>query len=217
MPYSPVFGDFFYSQAGGRSEAAHVFIGGNDLVERFAAGGDLTIGELGFGTGLNFAETWRQWKSLAPAGARLSFQSFELLPLARDAIGRALAAWPELDAERMALASAWPDEPSGRVRIDFGRVELVVHCGAAIDRLRDVKFSADAWFLDGFSPARNPEMWSAELMAEMARHTAPGGTFATYSAAGWVRRNLQAAGFAVSKVAGHAGKRDMSRGVLGSS
>lgn len=214
MPYSPLFGDFFYSQSGGRSEAAHVFIGGNRLQERLSAGGHFTIAELGFGTGLNFVETWRQWKQLAPEGARLSFHSFELLPMPRQAIERALSAWPEIEAERQALTAAWPDEPSGRMSIDFGGVGLVVHCGAALERLAGAKLMADAWFLDGFSPSCNPEMWSAELMAEVARLTAPGGTFATYSAAGWVRRNLQAAGFEVSKVAGHAGKRDMSIGVL---
>lgn len=214
MPYSPQFGDFFYSQSGGRSEAAHVFVSGNHLPERFAAGGHFTIGELGFGTGLNFAETWRQWKLLAPEGSSLSFHSFELLPMPRTAIDRALSAWPEIEAERVALTTAWPDAPSGRVQIDFGRVELVVHCGAALERLGGTDLMADAWFLDGFSPSCNPEMWSAELMAEVARHTASGGTFATYSAAGWVRRNLQAAGFDVCKVPGHAGKRDMSIGVL---
>lgn len=91
---------------------------------------------------------------------------------------------------------------------------LVVIVGDALDRVSAWPGRADAWYLDGFAPAKNPDMWSAELMRAVARHTAPGGTFASYTAAGWVRRNLQAAGFIVEKAPGHGGKREMIRGVL---
>ncbi len=214
MPYSVEFGDFFYSRADGRAECAHVFIAGNDLVRRFGAGGVFTVAELGFGTGLNFAETWRQWKRLAPKGARLDFESFELAPMGRADIDRALSAWPDLADERLALVAAWPEQPITDVDLDFGPVSLRVAHGDALARLGDSDLLADAWYLDGFSPARNKAMWSADLMAEVARHTRSGGTFATYSAAGWVRRNLAEAGFIVAKHPGHAGKRDMTAGRL---
>lgn len=214
MPYSPAFGDYFYSRADGRAECAHVFIGGNDLPSRFAAGGDLTIAETGFGTGLNFTETWRHWKLTVPASARLSFVSFEKYPMQRGAIARALSAWPEIDAERTALTAAWPDDASTGVALDFGDVRLTVVAGDALASIRAWEGRADAWFLDGFAPSRNPDMWSLDLMLAIAARTAAGGSFATYTSAGWVRRNLSAAGFVVEKCAGHAGKREMCRGKL---
>lgn len=220
MPYSEEFGDFYYSKADGRAECRHVFLAGNGLPDRFAGKQHFVIGELGFGTGLNFIETWAAWEAAASEGARLEFHSFELRLLDRHDMQRALAAWPDLTHRAGELVTLWPDRPVGDVVIDFesrGRpVSLHVHSGTALEQLAMGGFFADAWYLDGFSPARNPDMWSAELMRAVADRTRPGGTFATYSAAGWVRRNLHAAGFAVEKRPGHAGKRDMSAGVLAS-
>jgi tRNA U34 5-methylaminomethyl-2-thiouridine-forming methyltransferase MnmC len=218
MPYSEEFGDFYYSRADGRAECRHVFLAGNGLPDRFAGRDHFVIAELGFGTGLNFIETWTAWEAGAPEGARLEFHSFELRLLDRNDIGRALAAWPDLAAKARDLTAAWPSHPDGDVQIGFeshGRlISLHIHSGLALVQLAGATFAADAWYLDGFSPARNPEMWSAELMDSVANRTAEGGTFATYSAAGWVRRNLQAAGFRVEKRPGHTGKRDMSAGIL---
>jgi len=218
MPYSEEFGDFYYSRADGRAECRHVFLAANGLPERFAGRPHFVIAELGFGTGLNFIETWSAWEATAPQGARLDFHSFELRLLDRENIERALSAWPDLAIKARDLAESWPDQPDGDIRIDFAcgnkRIHLHIHCGPALEQLSAATFAADAWFLDGFSPARNPDMWSAELMRAVAEHTVEGGTFATYSAAGWVRRNLQAAGFRVEKRPGHSGKRDMSAGVL---
>jgi len=219
MPYSEEFGDFYYSRADGRAECRHVFLGGNGLPGRFAGRSHFIIGELGFGTGLNFLETWSAWETTVVEGASLDFHSFELHPLERRDMVRALSAWPDLAQKSSRLAAAWPEDPAAGISIDFegtgGSVRLHVHVGLALDMLEKTRFEADAWYLDGFSPARNPEMWSAELMRLVAGRTAEGGTFATYSAAGWVRRNLQAAGFSVEKRPGHVGKRDMSAGVLG--
>lgn len=218
MPYSEEFGDFYYSKADGRAECRHVFLAGNALPDRFMGTRHFVIGELGFGTGLNFIETWAAWEAAATEGARLEFHSFELHLLDRDDMRRALAAWPDLTQRAAKLIAAWPERPAGDVVIGFesrGRlVSLHIHSGPALEQLTRATFSADAWYLDGFSPARNPDMWSAELMRAVAERTMPGGTFATYSAAGWVRRNLQAAGFAVEKRPGHAGKRDMSAGIM---
>ncbi|MBP1874206.1 tRNA U34 5-methylaminomethyl-2-thiouridine-forming methyltransferase MnmC [Ensifer adhaerens] len=212
MPYSREFGDHFYCRTDGRLECGHVFLAGNGLPERWATGDAFTIGELGFGTGLNFCETWRQWKAAATGGA-LHFVSFERFPMQAEEISRALAHWPEIDAERLALVERWPAANDGRIEIDFGDgVRLTVVCGPALESLAEAAECFDAWFLDGFAPSRNPDMWSEELMRLVFDRTAPGGSFATYAAAGFVRRNLQAAGFAVEKRKGFAGKREMLRG-----
>lgn len=220
MPYSEEFGDFYYSKTDGRAECRHVFLAGNGLPDRFADTQHFVIGELGFGTGLNFIETWSAWEAVAPEGALLEFHSFELRLLDRDDMQRALAIWPDLATKTECLTAAWPDQPDGDIQIEFesrGRtISLHIHSGLALEQLTAADITANAWFLDGFSPARNPDMWSAELMSAVAKRTAGDGTFATYSAAGWVRRNLQAAGFTVEKRPGHVGKRDMSAGVLDS-
>ena len=214
MPYSPEFGDHFYCRTDGRLECGHVFLAGNGLPERWAQdrspGGDFLIGELGFGTGLNFCETWRQWKQFRDPGVRLHFMSFELYPMGRQDIGRALSHWPEIEAERVALVAAWPETPSGIIEIEAdGQTRLSVVCGPALEGVSAALSGFDAWYLDGFAPSRNPDMWSPELMRTIHDKTRPGGTFGTYAAAGFVRRNLQAAGFIVERRPGFAGKREM--------
>lgn len=214
MPFSERFGDHFYSRADGRAECHHVFMGGNGLPDRWSDAGNFTIGELGFGTGLNFLETWRTWRERRGPDGVLDFVSFEAYPMEAAAIRRALSRWPELAELAEMLLEKWPtltEEPE-RWAMD-GQTGLAVVAGEAIDGVRNWNGKADAWYLDGFAPAKNPEMWSAELMHAVAGKTAPGGTFASYTAAGWVRRNLQAAGFAVEKRPGHAGKREMICGV----
>ena len=214
MPFSTAFGDHFYCQTDGRLECGHVFLAGNDLPERWQAAEQFTIGELGFGTGLNACETWRQWKTHRRAGANLHFVSFELLPMQADEIDRALSRWPEIEAERKALVACWPSAPSGVVTIDLDdQTRLSVVCGDAFENLSASSLTFDAWFLDGFAPARNSAMWSAELMQRVYDTTKPGGTFATYAAAGFVRRNLIAAGFQVERRPGFAGKREMLCGI----
>ncbi|RVH27426.1 tRNA (5-methylaminomethyl-2-thiouridine)(34)-methyltransferase MnmD [Sinorhizobium meliloti] len=212
MPYSKEFGDHFYCRTDGRLECGHVFLAGNRLPERWEAGGTFTIGELGFGTGLNFCETWRQWKQ-SPAAGSLQFVSFERFPMQAGEIDRALAHWPEIDEERQALVANWPTNPAGQVDIAFtGQVRLTVVIGAALDGVSASPPDFDAWYLDGFAPSRNPDMWSEELMRLVFDRTVSGGSFATYAAAGFVRRNLAAAGFTVERRPGFAGKREMLRG-----
>lgn len=210
MPYSTQFGDHFYCRNDGRLECGHVFLAGNGLPERWRDASTFRIGELGFGTGLNFCETWRQWKLLRQPGQNLHFTSFELYPMAAEEIGRALSQWPEIAEERIALVAAWPAHPQGRVDIEMdAQTRLTVVVGPAIDCVTMEPADIDAWFLDGFAPSRNPDMWSQELMQAIFDRTVPGGSFATYAAAGFVRRNLQAAGFAVERRPGFAGKREM--------
>ncbi|HCL63592.1 MAG TPA: 5-methylaminomethyl-2-thiouridine methyltransferase [Rhizobium sp.] len=214
MPYSTAFGDHFYCQTDGRLECGHVFLAGNGLPQRWAKEGPFRIGELGFGTGLNACETWRQWKSTRQPGGRLHFVSFELYPMNGEDIARALSRWPEIAAERDALVASWPSDPRGIVDLLLDDVtRLTVVCGDALENVSRSDLVFDAWYLDGFAPSRNAAMWSPELMQALFEKTASGGSFATYAAAGFVRRNLIAAGFAVERRKGFAGKREMLCGV----
>jgi tRNA U34 5-methylaminomethyl-2-thiouridine-forming methyltransferase MnmC len=210
MPVSLRFGDPFYALGQGLAESRHVFLAGNDLPARFRDG--FRIAELGFGTGLNVLAAARAWRDCAAAG-HLLVTSFEAFPLAAGDAARALAAFPEIAPEAAALLARWEVTRGGRCTIAPG-VDLEVIPGDARQTLPHWGGKADAWFLDGFAPARNPELWGAGLLAEVARHTAPGGTFATYTAAGEVRRNLAAAGFAVVRQAGYGRKRHMTAGRL---
>jgi tRNA U34 5-methylaminomethyl-2-thiouridine-forming methyltransferase MnmC len=214
MPYSTAFGDHFYCRSDGRAECGHVFLAGNGLPERWLTDEAFTIGELGFGTGLNFCETWRAWKeTVSGPSASLHFVSFELFPLDRASIGKALSRWPEITAEKEALLAQWPENPSGVVELAWDQVRLSVLCGDALASLANSNLVLDAWYLDGFAPSRNGAMWSEDLMRSVFDHTRDGGSFATYAAAGFVRRNLVAAGFDVERRPGFAGKREMLCGV----
>jgi tRNA U34 5-methylaminomethyl-2-thiouridine-forming methyltransferase MnmC len=210
MPYSTGFGDYYYSKSDGRMECDHVFIDGNDLKERFANSNTITIAELGFGTGLNFLETARQFKQHAAISAKLTFHSFEINPLDHETIQKALSIWPELSEELHQLLTIWPDQldTDNLLKLDENII-LHLHIGDVNATLPKQDFSADAWFLDGFAPFRNESMWSLELMQYIANYTHIGGTFSSYTAAGWVRRNLIEAGFEVRKTKGYASKRDM--------
>jgi tRNA U34 5-methylaminomethyl-2-thiouridine-forming methyltransferase MnmC len=214
-PISQIFDDPFFSRKNGAAEKRHVYLEGNDLPLNWANCEKFTIGETGFGTALIFIETMALWRGTAKPGAHLHYVTFEAYPLARSAIAQCLTSWPERSgyaAELIAvLPEIWPD--SGSVFIKLGNITLEVVIGLAETTVAQHSLTADCWFLDGHSPAKNPDMWSAELMAAVGRHTKPGGTFAAYSAAGWVRRNLEAAGFVVTKSPGFGTKREMSRGV----
>lgn len=206
VPVSERHGDPYYSLDDGAAESRHVFLDGNDLPARLRPG--FHVAELGFGTGLNLLLALRAARA---AGALpLRYTGFEAYPLGADDMARALAGFHELAGDAAALVAAWRTGPVWRT----GEIEAQVLIGPAEKTLPGWKGRADAWFLDGFAPARNPDLWTPDLMAEVAAHTAPGGTFATYTAAGHVRRALQAAGFEVTRVPGYGRKRHMTRGVL---
>lgn len=207
-PRAAAFDDVYYSDADGRAEAEHVFLAGNSLPDRWRETPSFTIAELGFGTGLNFLTALSAWRDAAPTTARLHFVSFEAHPMTAADIRQALSRWPDLGIDADALLSSWPPAPGFSTR-DVGAARLTLGVGDANDLLPRWQDRADAWFLDGFNPAKNPDLWRAELMAELHASTAPTGTFATYTAAGWVRRNLIAAGFTVAKINGYGTKREM--------
>ena len=209
LPFSTRYDDLYYSSQNGRDETRHVFINGNRLTERWPLMQSCTIAELGFGTGLNFLETINQWDLIKPDGAQLTFVSYEQHPLSHEDIQRALRNWPDLGPHTSRLLEVW--EPAEEM-IDVcfrDDIRLMIIFGDANHSVSKLKLDIDAWYLDGFSPAKNPELWNETLMKQIARHTVVDGTFATYSAAGFVRRNLQEAGFNVEKIKGFGTKRDM--------
>lgn len=208
VPVSTRFDDPYFSLSGGLAETRHVFLDGNDLPARFRDG--FHVAELGFGTGLNLFATLQAWRVACP-GKRLCYTSFEAFPMTAAEMRRALAAFPEVLPTAEPVLAAWAE---GARRIDLGDLCLTVLLGDARESLPAWRGRADAWYLDGFSPAKNPELWAEDLLAEVAAHTAAGGSFATYTAAGFVRRTLEAAGFAVTRAPGFGRKRHMSRGVL---
>lgn len=211
LPFSPRFEDHYFSRQDGIAETRHVFLTGNNLPERWREQTDFTIGELGFGTGLNFATTWHEWKRYRAAGQTLRFVSVDAFPLDAQNTDKALRRWDELAAERVALTNHWNVLGNG-VALDQ-QTHLTVFTGLAEQMVAGFP-KVDAWFLDGFAPDRNREMWSLDLLSAVAERTSESGTFATYTAAGWVRRNLAEAGFTVERQPGFGTKRHMSTGRL---
>ncbi|MHA4979908.1 bifunctional tRNA (5-methylaminomethyl-2-thiouridine)(34)-methyltransferase MnmD/FAD-dependent 5-carboxymethylaminomethyl-2-thiouridine(34) oxidoreductase MnmC [Pseudomonas extremorientalis] len=216
-PHSRIFDDVYFSDKSGLEETRYVFLEQNRLRERFAAlpaGGRLVIGETGFGTGLNFLCAWQLFEQHAVAGARLHFVSVEKYPLSHADLQRALLLWPELQpfAEQL-LAQYIAIHPGfQRLVLDNGRVTLTLLIGDALEQLPQLDAQIDVWFLDGFAPAKNPDMWTAELFAELARLAAPGSTISTFTSTGWVRRLINAAGFKMKRTPGIGHKWEILRG-----
>lgn len=205
IPVSRQFDDPYFSLAGGLEETRHVFLTGNGLPGRFRDG--FRIAELGFGTGLNLLAVLLSHRG----PGHLHYTSFEAFPMPAADIARALEAFPEVAGVAEPFLRQWA---AGATVMEFPNLTATVILGDARETLPHWTGHADAWFLDGFSPAKNPELWSEDLMAEVGRHTAPGGTFATYTAAGHVRRALADAGFEVTRQPGFGRKRHMSVGML---
>ncbi|WP_174219027.1 bifunctional tRNA (5-methylaminomethyl-2-thiouridine)(34)-methyltransferase MnmD/FAD-dependent 5-carboxymethylaminomethyl-2-thiouridine(34) oxidoreductase MnmC [Aeromonas allosaccharophila] len=216
-PVSSDFGDVYFSNNNGLSETRYVFLQQNRLPARFSHhdSDSFVIGETGFGTGLNFLATMQAFLEQAPQsgnGSRLHFISFEKYPLTQGDLRKALAAWPELGHLSQDLIAQWPLPVSGCHRLHFagGRVRLDLWFGDIKDMLPLVPHRAeglvDAWYLDGFAPAKNPEMWTQELFDGLARLARENATISTFTCAGFVRRGLIASGFAMKKTKGHGTK-----------
>lgn len=208
VPISARFDDPYFSLDDGLAEKRHVFLGGNDLPVRF--GGHFHVAELGFGTGLNFLVTCAAWDQAGRPGT-LRFTSFEAFPMSPTDMAQALAAFPTLGV-RAATMIDTVDRGSGPYDLDGVILDIVR--GDARLTIGDWNGFADAWYLDGFSPIKNPEMWQIDLLCSIAAHTRPGGTLASYTAAGQVRRDLATVGFEVTRVPGYGRKRHMTRARL---
>jgi tRNA 5-methylaminomethyl-2-thiouridine biosynthesis bifunctional protein len=208
-PRSRAFDDIYFSPEDGLAESEAVFLQGCGLPEAWAGRTQFTVAELGFGTGLNVAALLRLWGRARPPGGRLHVVSVEGFPLARAQAEPALAAFPVIAAEADALLAAWPPRIKGVHRRCLANgVFLTLAYLPVAEALAALDFAADAWFLDGFAPSKNPEMWSADVLAAVAARSRPGARLATFSVAGAVRRGLEAVGFAVEKKAGFGGKRE---------
>jgi tRNA 5-methylaminomethyl-2-thiouridine biosynthesis bifunctional protein len=210
-PFSEAFGDIYHSAQGGPRQSRHVFLEGNALPQRWGGRRTFTVLETGFGIGLNFLVTWDAWRADAARCERLHFVSVEKHPFARRDLEQLHARHPELAPLAAPLHAAWPllVPAVHRLEFDGGRVVLTLALGDASRVLRELRLAADAVYLDGFDPRRNPELWSPELMRGVARACAPGATAATWSASGSVRAALGAVGFEVEKRPGFARKREM--------
>ena len=207
-PASTDFDDIYYSVDGGLEETRNIFLKGNHLPTRWLNRETFCIGELGFGSGLNFLACWQLWQATASTNSHLHFISIEAYPWSADDLEQALNYFPEVSEFASDLMAQWPGQVKGLHRLHFGNVHLtLMHMDvkAALDQYDGPGF--DAWFLDGFSPAKNPEMWSDEIFKSIARLSADGATIGTFTVAGEVRRGLQTAGFDVERKKGFARKR----------
>jgi len=226
-PVSRDFDDVYFSNDNGLEETRYVFLGGNQLATRFPehARDRFIVAESGFGTGLNFLTLWQAFDEFRRAHPqatlqRLHFISFEKFPLKKTDLRKAHLHWPELTGYAQQLQEQWPIALPGchRLLLDQGRVTLDLWFGdinELTERLDDsLNRQVDAWFLDGFAPAKNPDMWTPALFQAMARLARPGATLATFTSAGFVRRGLKEAGFTMRKCKGFGRKREMLTGVL---
>ena len=210
-PYSPHYGDIYHSADSGPGQARHVFLGGNNLPARWSGTRVFTIVETGFGLGLNFLATWDAWRSDPKRPERLHFVSIEKHPFTRDGLTALLVRYAEFAPLAAQMQAAWPLPLPGLHRLEFegSRVTLTLALADVADILPGLRLAADAFYLDGFAPDRNPDMWSPAMMKALARLARPGATLATYTTARVVRDALAAAGFAPELRAGFGRKRNM--------
>jgi len=209
-PRSRRYGDVYFSLDDGLAESRAVFLAGCGLPDAWAGRRRFTVGELGFGSGLNIAALLDLWDQRRSPRARLHIFTIEAQPLTAAEAARALAAWPELERVAGLMTSRWPGRARGFHRIDLPELAATLDVAVmeAAEALEAWRGAADAWFLDGFAPALNPEIWRDAVIELVAGRSAPGARAATYTVAGAVRRSLAAAGFAVERKPGHGRKRE---------
>lgn len=213
QPYAHAFQDVYFSSDNGLLETEYVFLQGNNLHTRWQRPNiqSFSIAETGFGTGLNFLCAAKLWLETTPQDATLHFISVEKYPLNLPDITAALTMWPKLQGFSQPLLAQYVQIISGVETITLfnNRIRLTILIGDATKRLSQTENKIDAWFLDGFAPVKNPDMWQAALFEEMARLSHPTTTFSTFTSAGEVRRGLIKAGFAANKQTGFGKKREM--------
>jgi len=215
VPIAPEFDDVYYSLENGLEESDFVFLEGTNAPECWKNKAHFTIAETGFGTGLNFLATYRKWME-SGANGRLTYISVEGFPISQKSLEKAHQAFPELSYFSNQLRAAWPPPSPGFHPRYFenGKIQLLLLFGEATSCFSELVAEVDAWFLDGFAPAKNPAMWSDALFDEIARLSKPGTRFATFTAAGFVKRALAERGFEVSKTKGYGRKRERLVGIM---
>lgn len=209
-PISTLYDDIYYSRENGIAECQHIFIDGCQLSKFADATDALSIAETGFGTGLNFLSTW-QWRDRHHANCRLSFTSVEKHPLSSQQLSRALSPWPELATYTEQLLAKYPPLTEGwhRISFDTARVDLTLIIADVETALCNLEGNFHAWFLDGFSPGKNPQMWTPNVCEHISRLSNQRTRLATFSAAASVRKNLTQAGFSIEKQPGFGKKKHM--------
>ncbi len=217
IPWSASFNDVYHSTEGGLAQAAHVFLGGNQLPHAWQGRHQFSILETGFGLGLSFLATWHAWRNDPQRSTRLHFISTELHPFTREDLITLHAHWPALATLASELHKAWPPLTPGfhQLLLDGGRVTLTLLFGDALETLPQLVGKVDAIYLDGFAPQKNPQLWSATLLASVTAHAAPGATLASWCVAGDVRKELVHLGWTIQKQQGFARKRHMLTGRFG--
>jgi tRNA U34 5-methylaminomethyl-2-thiouridine-forming methyltransferase MnmC len=216
-PYSPHYNDIYHSKVGSLAQAKYVFLDGNGLPGRWQTRPEFTVLETGFGMGINFLATWATWRNDAGRCDCLHFVSIEKHPLSADDLRRAYAATVDDDATAAlgaALANAWPALTAGTHELAFehGKITLTLIFGDAVDVVPALRCCVDAFYLDGFAPAKNPDLWTPSLLGSLANRAKHDATFSTYTSAGDVKRALLHAGFEYQKVPGFGWKRAMLKG-----
>lgn len=209
IPINTDFGDSYYSKSGGLEETKEVFIKACDLENKFANQNVITIGELGFGTGLNFLVVWQVWQKLKKPNGILHFYTFEKFLMPAQTAAKALEKWPELSFLTQKLIEKWPIAKKGNQRIWLDdNIALNIIIGDANETIKLQTFKADAWFLDGFAPRANQDLWGVELFNELKRLSHEDVKIGTYSVAQIVRQSLEKNGFHFKKCAGFGTKRE---------
>lgn len=222
QPYASQFEDVYFSSENGLAETDYVFLQGNRLAERWQQPNlnHFTIAETGFGTGLNFLCAANLWLNTAPKDATLHFISVEKFPLRVEDMQKTCAMWPtlaHLTPDFLRLYQDLLSNPLSKGKSGFlgnNNIQLTLYISDISDCLNDFNYLIDAWFLDGFAPAKNPAMWQADLFKIMAKQAHPATTFATFTASSMVRRGLIDAGFYITKQAGFGKKREMLTGIF---
>ncbi|WP_419799820.1 tRNA (5-methylaminomethyl-2-thiouridine)(34)-methyltransferase MnmD [Terasakiella sp.] len=214
-PVSGRFDDVYFSVDDGLAESLYVFVHGCGLPEALADKQAFNIAETGFGTGLNFLLTWQVWKE-SKTDCQLSYFSVEAFPLDKEELKQAYANFPDLAPFAAEFLDHYPTLTTGfhHIVLESGKVKLTLMLGDAADMFAELDGQIDAWYLDGFAPAKNPEMWRDDVFEQIGRLSRLGSVLSTFTAAGFVKRGLRDVGFDMSKRRGFGRKRDSLIGVF---
>ena len=212
--YSNLYKDIYFDKKHGIKETQHNFIKANNLASRFKKSDKFIISELGFGTGLSFLMTLKLWKETKKPNAKLIYISFESAPLTKIELNNVYKKVSGVKILFNQLIKKLPIlyQSTHRIFFDSENVELILIYDD-FNSLKNFKFKADAWFLDGFAPKKNKSAWNSKLFEQIYLSTKFQGTFSTFTSAGHVRRGLSNSGFSVSKVVGFGNKKESLIGI----